>query len=182
MLKKVHPVPAGFKIAKGFTHKGARQVFNPSLVARQAHKLFLAEVPEVLWLGPLESVRSHIDSGNRFFLKVDLASAFDSVTNSRLVSVLEGCTGWGVDIPSELFFHEGGGLIQGAPASQYLFRLYCEQSGLDDDLDRYCQEQNRLNKKGYVWSRYADDIILSAYNPIGRTVVPRLRRICALFR
>ncbi len=173
MLKQANPVPPGFK---RLSIKG-REVFAPDDFVRELHNHFLNEVPLVRWENQLHTIGRHIDSGNRFFLKVDIASAFDSVRHRELSTAVYKDWGWDTYIPDEYFFHKSGGLIQGAPASPYLFRLYCERSGLDTELAAYCSEQNKLNNKGYVWSRYVDDVIISARNPIGRTVVPRLRSI-----
>jgi hypothetical protein len=140
------------------------------------HARFYAQVKDrpLAFYDPLPEVRRHLELGHRYFFKTDLSSAFDHVTAERLRKTLTTrriSPKWLV--PSQSFFHENGrgGLIQGAPASPYLFETYCRYSGLDRDLYEYC------DKLGFWCSRYVDDILISSLRPIGRRVGPSIRAI-----
>jgi hypothetical protein len=113
-------------------------------------------------------VKFHLARSNRYFWKIDLRAAFDHVTFESISSLK--------DLPDEvrytpsLFFHENGGLIQGAPASPKLFQLFCQQ-GIDPIIKEFCK-RNTL-----FYTRYADDLLFSSKVPIGKGARERIRRI-----
>ncbi len=115
-----------------------------------------------------ECVRKHLKRNGRFYWKVDLASAFDSVTPHSFA-------GWW-DLPvyirccPAIFFHKDGGLIQGAPASPRIFQLYCQKS-LDPAINSFCA-RNRV-----VFSRFADDLLFSSNEPLGKEFRRKIRGI-----
>lgn len=159
----------------------SRIVFEPTKQARIIHDYHMIHFPDLQMKGPLQTMQRHIDSGNRFYLKMDLYSAFDFVT---LEHVWQQLPELGVDCgllqkDSKYFFHhpdDYGGLIQGAPASPYIFESFC-RSGLDYGLQAFEKMQNRLLKRNYVITRYADDVLLSSRERIGRTVSPEIAKI-----
>ncbi len=113
-------------------------------------------------------VKFHLSRSDRYFWKIDLRAAFDHVT-FELMSSLK-------DLPDEvrhtpsLFFHENGGLIQGAPASPKLFQLFCQQ-GIDPIIREFCK------RNALTYTRYADDLLFSSRVPIGKNARERIRRI-----
>jgi hypothetical protein len=177
MAKKIeHETPPGFRRR---AEKG-RVTYNPGIAVRAVHKRLHAQVKAhpLTFADPLPEVRQHLERGHRYFLKTDLSSAFDHVTAERLRAALKhrGINpGW--LSPLQYFFHEmgRGGLIQGAPASPYLFETYCRYGGLDRDLGEYC------DKLGFCYTRYVDDILISSHRPIGKRVGPSVRRIVGAY-
>lgn len=171
-----HRTPPGFT---RITLPGSKRVvYDPGNAARAIHTRFATQVREK-WLDyndPLLMVRSHVDKGHRFFFKTDLSDAFSQCSLRRLDSALTWrriSPGWLT--PTRSFFHEGGrgGLIQGAPCSSYLFETYCRFGGLDRELFEYC------DKLGFYYTRYVDDILISAPRWIGKRVGPSIREIVA---
>jgi len=113
-------------------------------------------------------VKFHLARSNRYFWKIDLRAAFDHVTFESMSSLK--------DLPREvwytpsLFFHENGGLIQGAPASPKLFQLFCQQ-GIDPIIQEFCK------RNALTYTRYADDLLFSCRVPIGKSAREKIRRI-----
>jgi len=141
-----HPTPPGFLRRR--TKKG-RLVFEPKSAARAVHVMFLEDLGEVKFFNQFECVKAHMS--NRFFLKLDIENAFDSVDAFKADVQLD------IDFGDTwmYFFHKKGGLIQGAPASPIIFHLYCSVV-LDPHMKEWCD----LN--GLVYTRYVDDILISA--------------------
>lgn len=115
-----------------------------------------------------DCVRKHIERTNRFYWKVDLSSAFDSVTFHSVAC-------WW-DLPTYvrccpmLFFHKDGGLIQGARASPKIFQLFCQRA-LDPYLEEFCR------KNAIVYTRFADDLLFSSRVPIEKGAQRHIRDI-----
>jgi hypothetical protein len=107
---------------------------------------------------------------HRFAYKLDLAHAFDSIHPFGLGLAL------GLDEDFErtwrTYFHEQGGLIQGAPASPILFHLYMEEF-VEPGLALLCEEL------ALTWTRFVDDFLFSAHSFIDRATQKRIR---AFFR
>lgn len=177
--KLQHETPAGFRRLI----ENNRVVYSPNITVRATHARFFEQVKnhKLSFGDPLAEVRRHvelIEDGHRYFFKTDLKSAFDQVTIKRLRLVLARrgiLPGW--MIPQSHFFHERGrgGLIQGAPASPYLFEIYCRYGGLDRTLFEYCDQL------GFYYSRYADDILISANRELGKRIGPSVRSIVGKF-
>lgn len=175
MAKIQHKTPEGFRRVRS----DGRTFFRPSLDVHAVHAHFKRLVPPLIHFDPVRELAGHLKRGHRYFFSTDLESAFDSVTAERLQSALE----W-KDINLELmlrnkkfFFHEEGegGLIQGAPCSQYLFETYCRFGGLDRDLMEYCGMD--LVSPRFHYTRYVDDILISSPQWLGKSVGPRVRGI-----
>ncbi len=113
-------------------------------------------------------VKWHLARRTRFFWKVDLKKAFDHVTVESVASLQ--------DLPSDilhcpqLFFHERGGLIQGAPASPKIFQLFCQQR-LDPEIKKFCERNN------IIYTRFADDLLFSSRNEIEKGAREKIRDI-----
>lgn len=175
-MKQFHQTPPGFEHKK----LGKRFIFVPSQEVRTSHAMFMEKVSDkpLVFSHPGHDVRRHIKRGHRFYLKTDLSSAFDQVTYERITTALEWREiqpEW-ID-PRKFFFHEDGtgGLIQGAPSSPYLFETYCRFGGLDRLLSEYC------DKLGFHYTRYVDDILISAVRPLGGRIGPSIRKIVGQF-
>lgn len=123
-----------------------------------------------VFINQFDCVGRHLEHGGRFYWKVDLKSAFDSVTYRKVMDVL-----W-PDIPEniyrcpELFFHKDGGLIQGASASPRIFQVFCQKT-LDLYLNEFCR-RNRV-----VYTRFADDLLFSSRELLGKGFRKRVRGI-----
>lgn len=147
MKKPHHETPPGFYRRHG--PKG-RVVFKPDETTQAIHSRELRNplFKNVRFPDQFDCVRPHLS--NRFFLKLDLGDAFDSVTEFRFEVMLDLSFGeFG-----RYYFHRHGGLIQGAPASPILFNLYCQEV-LDKPLVRYCRKRN------IAYTRYSDDMLFS---------------------
>lgn len=105
---------------------------------------------------------------NRFFLKVDLADAFGSIDSFGAGVVLNLPT-----LAEEYykhFFHEQGGLIQGAPCSPLLFNLYF-QATAEPDLQKWATQH------GFTWTRYVDDMLFSRNKFIESDILQSLKKL-----
>lgn len=131
------------------------------------------------------NIRPHVENrSNRYYL-LDLEDAYGSVALSALADVVMN---GGVIAPDltrsqtekklEEFCidPETGGLIQGAPASQDLFDLYCES--MDKRLGAFSAGA------GFIYTRYRDDLTFSARTrhqsertPIGKSKRRSIRGI-----
>ena len=149
-----HQTPRGFYRKET---EGGRVVFAPDKYTRTLHDGFLESVGEIYYPNQFECVKRHIK--NRFFLKLDLKDAFDSVNAIMAEVVLDLDFGFSW----KYFFHEKGGLIQGAPASPAIFHLYCMEV-LDSRIQEWCV----LNNLAY--SRFVDDILISSPRTSGRNL------------
>lgn len=113
----------------------------------------------------LDNVRPHRQSN--FFYMTDLKNAFPSVDTAELTRIMatsiipelyqpavdDFITNWAI-VPGT------PGLPLGAPASPYLFNLYCLP--MDRQLGAYCENE------GITYTRYLDDLTFSAQSPIGK--------------
>mgnify|MGYP001607482921 CR=1 FL=1 len=147
-----HPTPPGFIRRRG--PKG-RIVFEPTDEAYEIHRQFLKTLGKVGFPDQIECISPHLK--NRFFWKIDLQDAFDSVSEWDIEVFLDISFG----DEGKYFFHRKGGLIQGAPASHILFNLYCAEI-LDEPLREYCQKNN------LTYTRYVDDLLFSDSERIGK--------------
>jgi hypothetical protein len=124
--------------------------------------------PQVRFPSQFDAVRPHLAYASRWYFCIDLHRAFDQVRFERFSDVYE--------LPDEVrhnpdcFFHVGGGLIQGAPASPHLFQYYCA-TRLDPAMRVFCQ------RSGIVFTRYVDDLLFSARTPIERGARKGIRAI-----
>jgi len=171
-----HETPLGFRRRTD----GSRITYDPNITVRAVHKRFFSQVKDrsLTFGDPLVEVRRHLELGHRYFFKTDLTSAFDHVTAEQLQAVLGvRRINYGWLTPAKYFFHEGGrgGLIQGAPASPYLFETYCRYGGLDRELYEYC------DKLGFCYTRYVDDILISSNRFLGKRIGPSVREIVRTF-
>ncbi|KKT58754.1 MAG: Retron-type reverse transcriptase [Candidatus Giovannonibacteria bacterium GW2011_GWA1_44_25] len=153
-VSKIHrETPPGFFRRHG--PKG-RIVFEPDEITKTIHHLVLKSnrLENVRFPDQFDCIRPHLS--NRFFLKLDLRNAFDSVKEFDAEVMLD--LHFGLD--AKYFFHQHGGLIQGAPASPILFNLYCKEI-LDKPLVRYCR------KSRITYTRYFDDLLFSSQGYTG---------------
>lgn len=107
---------------------------------------------------------------SQWLLHIDLKNCFPSVQANVLQNMFEdiftellwNCGVRDVDVFVEFCkivvklttYHKQ--LTQGAPTSPYLTNLVISWSGIADDLEEYC------NRKGLLFSIYADDIVISS--------------------
>jgi hypothetical protein len=124
--------------------------------------------PVTKFTNQFDCVKWHLVRRTRFFWKVDLKKAFDHVTFKSVASLQ--------DLPSDIrhcpqfFFHTHGGLIQGAPASPKIFQLFCQQR-LDPEIKNFCKRND------IVYTRFADDLLFSSRNEIGKSAREKIRVI-----
>ena len=116
----------------------------------------------------MECLAKH--KGNRFFLRVDIKNAFASVRVFPALSALDLPPG--VEEFHYFFFHQDGGLIEGAPCSPLLFNLYF-QTTVENELASWAKERN------LTWSRYVDDILFSGNKFIHKKELGSLTRLLA---
>lgn len=118
----------------------------------------------------VDNIRPHSDS--RTFYTLDIKNAFPSVDGDRLafqlanLGVFDDLTTTRADLYEYCLDPQTRGLMLGAPASPFLFNIYC--SPLDDVIADYCYG------RGLVYTRYFDDITVSA--PAGESLGKHRRR------
>ncbi len=157
-MKRITPkTPPGFAKVRGLNGRIFYKILYPIYPwLYTLHKNYKESLEKLHFQNACLCVKPHLKQ--RFLLKVDIKNAFDSVTEiiaNRFADVyFEN---------QEYFFHENGGLIQGAPSSPVIFHLYCREM-LDPNLTFFCK-QNRL-----LITRYVDDILISSHNPISKEV------------
>ena len=118
---------------------------------------------------PLTNIIPH--RHNRYFLLLDIKSAYETVEDDKLIEVLLAND---PSIPRDLFgseeleaflkahcLNENGGLLTGAPASPDLYNIYVGVL-LDGQL------RELATKYGLVYTRYLDDLTFSSNILIGK--------------
>ncbi|MFA5926889.1 MAG: reverse transcriptase domain-containing protein [Patescibacteria group bacterium] len=113
-------------------------------------------------------LRTHLRLGNRYYVSMDIASAFESIDGTKLAETIcdvdPQYTGKQEEVLTFLqryCLHRNGGLVVGAPASNYWFELYLKVH-LDPAIRTLCQKY-RLH-----YTRFADDLLFSSRFPVGR--------------
>lgn len=115
------------------------------------------------------NIRPHAE--NRHFYMLDLQDAYASLNGNRLAAILSRFRILRSErvgkqqLDEYCLDPETNGLILGAPASPYLFNIYCR------DMDR--QIQAFCKKAGLTYTRYLDDLTISA--PQDRTIGAKRR-------
>jgi|GEM_PF-3505115 len=174
--KGVHdprPVPPGFapKEVDGRIVYSAKR--TPMILAH--HESLMQELCErrgvhkISLPDQLDCIRPHL--WHRYYLKLDLAKAFDAVDPF--------CCMVALDLPEDVerfwkyYFHRDGGLIQGAPMSTILFHLYMQEV-VDTPLDVYAHTH------GLTYTRYVDDLLFSSCHKIRPDVIGELTTVLRL--
>lgn len=100
--------------------------------------------------------------GNKYFLRLDIKSFFDTICEGRIREVLsyyvsEECQSKSeiLDIIIDIILYNET-IIQGAPSSPAISNIIFRP--IDIRIQKYC------NKCGVDYSRYADDLLFSSYN------------------
>lgn len=176
-------------------HVKKRRIANPNRAMRTVHARLLhgfrqlgIKLPSatggITGSSPLKNLDYHRRKRgdkhrfNRYFYLLDLKNAFPSIDNEKLIEIVASL------FPQELnevvtrilnmyclsTRDKIKGLIVGAPASPYLFNLYCEVM-VDQQLRALC-EQYQLS-----YSRYLDDFAFSSTQPIGEHKRRMIREI-----
>lgn len=118
----------------------------------------------------ITAMKEHQKNNSRWFLKLDLKDFFGSCSVDFIVQQLEKIYPFAV-YPSTMprvianFATLNGGLPQGTPLSPMLTNLIMVE--LDYKINRLIYDLTQeagLFKQHYVYTRYADDIIISAKN------------------
>ncbi|MBQ9613050.1 MAG: RNA-directed DNA polymerase [Lachnospiraceae bacterium] len=112
---------------------------------------------------PVDAIKRHQVNGSRWFLKTDFSNFFGSTTEDFLYTMVSMIFPFSEVIKSRVGKEElkkalslcflNGGLPQGTPISPMLTNLMM----IPFD-HKFC---NELSKKGFVYTRYADDIQIS---------------------
>ena len=118
----------------------------------------------------ITAMKEHQKNNSRWFLKLDLKDFFGSCSTDFIVQQLEKIYPFAV-YPSTApevianFATLNGGLPQGTPLSPMLTNLIMVE--IDYKINRLIYDLTQeagLFKQSYVYTRYADDIIISAKN------------------
>lgn len=118
----------------------------------------------------ITAMKEHQKNNSRWFLKLDLKDFFGSCSVDFIVGQLEKIYPFAV-YPSTMpevianFATLNGGLPQGTPLSPMLTNLIMVE--IDYKINRLIYDLTQeagLFKQSYVYTRYADDIIISAKN------------------
>ena len=150
---------------------GYREIYIPDMNTKKAQReilnLFQEEnisyLPCVMGfrkgMSIVENAKAHI--GHKYLIHYDIVDFFDSITDKRLMAVLEKYAKNSVKHKNELGVVEQivkwttvhGHLIQGAPTSPLFSNLVCENMD-----NRFSKLANQI---GASYTRYADDIVIS---------------------
>jgi hypothetical protein len=182
-LRDINPVSGRTKV---------RTIGSPNRAMRDIHRRLVSylrglgvQMPNSTACRPGQSAVKNIlrhrkggkRSFNRYFVLLDIRSAYQAVRIDRMMGAL-------TEVSSEIassaeetkrfllnnFFDESGGLVTGGPASPDLFNLYCEVH-----IDRVLRET--CKSYGIIYTRYLDDLTFSSQVPIGQKKRRAIRRI-----
>ena len=158
-------------VSSGHERRKGRRICAPNtpmeIVQKSFHEWAQDNYPLHEAAYGIERHKSYLDAavahaGNRYFLKVDISSAYDAVDPQRLAMQLAdteattvGPGGW-FAIARRFFIPPGQskGLATGGNASPILFNIYMRP--IDEALALYAEAY------GITYTRYMDDIVLSA--------------------
>lgn len=131
----------------------------------------------------LDAVTMHQYNGSKWFLKIDIKDFFPSCTSTLVENSLKGLfpiCAWSTEEQEELMsllkqhcFLEDS-LPQGAVTSPYLSNLIMVQYDYKIHEMLVKAEENGLLKQKYIYTRYADDIIISAKQPFNWKLIQDL--------
>lgn len=110
------------------------------------------------------ALEAHVNNDSHWYLKLDLHSFFPSCTTELVMRKLElvyplyKLSNQSREIIKKYCFKDGA-LPQGAPTSPYLSNIIMVQ--FDYAMTKYCKDHD------LIYTRYADDIIISGYKQFG---------------
>ena len=168
-MDKTTPSPPHFHRTHRKVGEKLRTIDEPDEEARQFNEALLRDLyrlrlpmPNATGGIPGRSLGDNIKphAENRHFYMLDLENAFPSLNGNRLAAILSRYRILKTEragkqsLDQYCLDPETNGLILGAPASPYLFNIYCRE--MDAQIQAFC-EVNRL-----VYTRYLDDLTISA--------------------
>ena len=128
-------------------------------IAHSLSKLYNPRNP-VHGFVPDRSVKTNAESHLRrkFILNVDIKNFFPTITETRVIGLLDSI-GIEIEVAKTIarICTNNGCLPQGAPSSPVISNMICFR--LDKSLIRFCKKHRLL------YTRYADDITLSSFQP-----------------
>lgn len=179
-----------YKVVKVSKKNGStRLITKPSEALKRVQRRFVALLQAsgitfpsatafVHGSSPVHNVLRH-EHGKYFYL-LDFKNAFPHVSAKRLCEILLdllpelGTAEEVLDFLQQYCFLESGELMQGGPASPFLFNLYCEVL-VDNPLREALQMKG---EKRVVYSRYADDLTFSSkQQPFVSSLRKRIHKI-----
>lgn len=200
---KLIPIPEqayhSFKIPK--KTKGFRNIDAPNPELKDRQKLianYIVKDLEVLahdsaWAytsgrDVVGAMKEHINNKSRWFLKIDLKNFFGSCTPEFIAKQLKNIYPFGLYADYDLMIDaltvvacKDGGLPQGTPLSPIITNLCMVE--YDYKMNKLIYEltkKDKLLKQKYIYTRYADDIIISAQNKFDYQVL--VKAIKKLFK
>lgn len=169
------PTPPHFKRTRRKIGEKIRIIDEPDEAAREFNMALLRDLyrlqidmPHATGGIPGQSLGHNIKphAENRHFYMLDLENAYANLNGNRLAAILSRFRILKTERIGKRQLDEycldpkTNGLILGAPASPYLFNIYCR------DMDRQIQAFCELS--GLTYTRYLDDLTISA--PTTRTL------------
>lgn len=136
-------------------------------------------------LSALDALKKHQDNHSKWFLKIDIKDFFPSCTvnvvESNLSKLFPICS-W-LEIDRDALFdtlrdnvYHNGCLPQGGVTSPYLSNLIMVP--YDYQIHKLLKTAANFKKQKYVYTRYADDILISAKNKFEwQTIVNEIQNI-----
>lgn len=120
----------------------------------------------------------HQKNGSKYFLKLDIHDFFGSITTETLWAALANHAAFNTLSASNRYFTiivatYHGRLPQGSPLSPLMANIVLHQ--FDYDLDRFLKDLN----KDFVYTRYADDILISSKSDFKdeiRRIIPFIKQ------
>ena len=127
------------------------------------------------------AMKEHINNESRWYLKLDLKNFFGSCSPEFITTQLSNLYPFAIlddTIKAEFLEHltkiacKDGGLPQGTPLSPLITNLcMVEYDYKINKLIYTLTEKGKLSKQKYIYTRYADDIIISAKNKFEYQVI-----------
>lgn len=125
---------------------------------------------------PVDAVRKHQSFGSNWFLKTDFSNFFGSITLNFTLEILKLIFPFNLVLSDPIGKDEltkalslcflNGGLPQGTPISPMLTNL------IMIPIDHYLN--NELSQRAFVYTRYADDITISAIENFNKNTVLKI--------
>ncbi|MGL5067732.1 MAG: retron St85 family RNA-directed DNA polymerase [Sarcina sp.] len=110
---------------------------------------------------------------SKYILHLDISKFFENITHfhlDKLLDKIEGISNEDIKLIKNIVFYEGKNLVVGSSASPIISN--CIMKNIDDKILKISSENGEL-----LYTRYADDMIISSNNYIEINIIQKIRDI-----